>query len=220
LLQLFDPTQAMIASNGGWGASPNIAAAAAAVGAFSWGTTASHDAALDVSLPSGPFTVQISGQSGDTGDALVEIYDATSASVYTSSMPRLVNLSARVQVGTGANALFVGFVIRGSTALTVLIRASGPAIAAAPFVVPGVLPDPQLTLVDQATGATITSNSGWGGNAVISEIATAAGAFAWQNPASHDSALVITLPPGQYTAQVAGSSGDSGVAIAEVYEVP
>jgi hypothetical protein len=46
------------------------------------------------------------------------------------------------------------------------------------------------------------------------------GAFTWSVPSSHDSALLITLPPGNYTAACAGSSGDTGVALVEVYEVP
>jgi hypothetical protein len=46
------------------------------------------------------------------------------------------------------------------------------------------------------------------------------GAFAWTAPSSADSALLLTLPPGAYTAQVSGFSGDTGVALVEVYEVP
>ena len=116
-------------------------------------TPTSHDAALKISLATGPYTAQVAGESGDTGDALVEVYDATPQGTYTPTMPRLVNLSARVDVGTGGNALFAGFVIGGSTSITVLIRASGPAIGAAPFDVPGTLADPQLTLQNPSTGA-------------------------------------------------------------------
>jgi hypothetical protein len=45
-------------------------------------------------------------------------------------------------------------------------------------------------------------------------------AFAWSDPASNDSAIIVTLAPGAYTAQVAGASGDTGQAMVEVYEVP
>jgi hypothetical protein len=219
-LQLFSAAGAVLDTNQGWAGSASIAATAAAVGAFPWTAEGSHDAALDVTLASGAYTAQVAGESGDTGDALVEVYDATPAGTYTPSMPRLVNLSARVDVGTGANALFAGFVIGGSTSLTVLIRASGPAIAAAPFNVPGTLADPQLTLQNQATQAVIATNNSWAGDSIISSASSYVGAFAWNNPSSHDSALLITLPPGNYTAEAAGASGDSGVAIVEVYEVP
>ncbi len=219
-LQLFNAANTVLQTNEGWGADPAIAATAAAVGAFSWGTGASHDAALDVTEPTGTYTAQIAGQSADPGDALLEIYDATTATGFTPSSPHLVNLSARVDVGTGGNVLFAGFVIGGQSALTVLIRASGPAIAAAPFDVPGTLPDPQLTLQNPSTGFVYASNAGWGGDPEVANIAASVGAFAWNVPGSHDSALLITLPPGSYTAAAAGSSGDSGVAIVEVYEVP
>jgi hypothetical protein len=218
-LQLFSSSDAVLDTNDGWGGSAAIAATAAAVGAFTWDVPTSHDAALDLSLATGTYTAQVAGQSGDTGDSLLEIYDATPAGTYTTSLPRLINLSARVDVGTGANVLFAGFVIGGNSALTVLVRASGPAIAAAPFNVPGTLPDPQLTLQNQSTGAVYASNISWGGNSEIAATAADVGAFSWSAPTSHDSALLITLPPGNYTAAAAGSSGDTGVALVEVYEV-
>jgi hypothetical protein len=218
-LQLFNSSNLILQTNDGWMASPAISATAAAVGAFSWGSTASHDAALDVTEATGTYTAQVAGESGDTGVALLEIYDATTAVSFTQSSPHLVNLSARVDVGTGSNVLFAGFVIGGQSALTVLIRASGPAIAAAPFDVPGTLPDPQLTLQDPSTGFVYASNAGWGGDPQIVDVAASVGAFKWNVPTSRDSALLITLPPGSYTAAAAGSGGDTGVAIVEVYEV-
>lgn len=222
-LQLFDSKGAAIPGdlNNGWAGDTQIAATAAQVGAFAWNATTSHDAALNLPLQPGPYTAQVSGQSGDTGVALMEVYDGTLPSAYTPQSPRLVNLSARVNVASGAaNALFAGFVIHGSTSLTVLIRASGPAIAADPFKVPGTLADPELTLKDQTTGATLATNAGWGGNAQIASAAANVGAFAWSNPSSHDSAILVTLPPGNYAAVADGSSGGAGVTLVEVYEVP
>jgi len=159
---------------------------------------------------------QVAGQSGDTGVALAEVYDATPAGTYTPAVPRLVNILARVQVGTGGGILIAGFVIGGSTSKTVLTRASGPALAV--FGVTGVLPDPALALCSGTT--LLGGNSGWGGNAQIAAAAASVGAFSWNNASSNDSAILVTLPPGPYTAQVAGSSGDTGVALVEVYEVP
>ena len=219
-LQLFSSTDAVLDTNTAWGGNATIAATATSVGAFTWTSTTSHDSALDLSLAPGTYTAQVSGQSGDTGDALLEIYDATPESLYNAALPRLTNLSARVDVGTGSNELLAGFVIGGNSSMTVLIRASGPAIAAAPFSVPGTISDPQLVLQNQGTGAVLASNSSWGGDAEISTTAAAVGAFQWTSSASHDSALLITLPPGNYTAAVSGTSGDAGVALLEVYEVP
>ncbi|MFZ1056647.1 MAG: protease pro-enzyme activation domain-containing protein [Opitutaceae bacterium] len=214
-LQVFSGSS-LLAIDNGWLGSSQIASAAAAVGAFAWSNPSSHDSALFENLQGGPYTAQISGQSGDTGVALAEVYDATPAGTYTSASPRLVNISARVPVGSGANILIAGFVIGGSTARTVLVRASGPALV--PFGVSGTLPDPQLELFSGSTE--LEGNNGWGGNPQISNAAKTVGAFAWTSTQSNDSAILVTLPPGAYTAQVSGASGDTGVALVEVYEVP
>ena len=218
-LQLFNSADAVLATNNGWGGDATVTSTANAVGAFPWSSSTSLDSALVETLATGGYTAQVSGHSGDTGDALVEIYDASPAGSFTTGATRLINLSARVDVGTGANVLFAGFVIAGNSALTVLIRASGPAIAAAPFDVPGTLSDPQLTLQNPANQAVLAQNISWGGDSEISNTAASVGAFTWSVPTSHDAALLITLPPGNYTAAAAGTSGDSGVAIVEVYEV-
>ena len=216
-LQLFSAADAVLATNDGWAGDAGISAAASSVGAFPWTDTTSHDSALVETLAIGGYTAQVAGESGDTGDALVEIYDASAS--FTTGGTRLTNLSARVDVGTGANILEAGFVIAGNTALTVLVRASGPALAAAPFGFGGTLSDPQLTLQNPANGSIYAQNISWGGSSEISSTAASVGAFTWSVPGSHDSALVITLPPGNYPAAAAGTSNDSGVAIVEVYEV-
>jgi hypothetical protein len=69
-------------------------------------------------------------------------------------------------------------------------------------------------------GEAIATNAGW---ANLDEITTAgaqAGAFALA-AGSRDAALLVTLKPGSYTAQVkAAQSASSGVALIEIYEVP
>jgi hypothetical protein len=214
-LQLFSGST-LNASNNGWLGKADITAAAAAVGAFPWTDPTSHDSALLLAPSEGAYTAQISGASNDTGVALIELYDNTPAGTYTPSDPRLVNISARVWVGTGGDILIAGFVIGGTTAKTVLVRASGPALV--PFGVTDTLPDPQLTLYSGNT--VLASSRGWGGVSEIANTAAAVGAFAWTDPNSSDSALLITLPPGAYTAQIAGASGDTGVALVELYDVP
>jgi hypothetical protein len=224
---LSDPTLTLngpagiVATNNGWNGNAQVAATAAAVGAFPWNSASSHDSALVEALSSGSYTAQVFGSSGDTGVALAEVYDATPASAVTSNSPRLVNLSARVMVGTGSNVLIAGFAIAGTAPKAVLIRASGPALT--PFGVPGVLPDPQLSLFrSNADGSStlLQQNQGWGANPYITAASASAGAFSWGSAATQDSAILTALPPGNYTAEVSGASGDTGVALVEVYEVP
>jgi len=206
-----------VASNSGWAGNAQVTAADAAVGAFALTNTSSLDSALYLSgLASAAYSAQIAGKSGDTGVALAEVYDATPVGTYTLATPRLTNLSARVQVGTGSNVLIAGFVIGGSSAKTVLVRASGPALV--PFGLTGTLPDPQLQLFNGTV--LLATNNGWGGNPQVASVAASVGAFAWTTASSNDSAMLLTLPPGSYSAQVAGASGDTGVALVEVYEVP
>jgi hypothetical protein len=207
----------VLGANQGWAGNALITAAANAAGAFPWTSPSSPDSALLTSLGRGAYTVVAAGQSGDTGMALAEVYDVTPMGTYTPGMPRLVNISDRAQVGTGSSVLIAGFVIGGSTSRTVLIRASGPALANT-FGLAGTLSDPQLQLFDGSQQ--LASNSGWGGSAQISSTAASVSAFPWNNPSSMDSAILITLPPGAYTAQVSGAAGDGGVALVEVYEVP
>jgi len=207
----------LVTTNTGWGGNAAIQSAASLVGAFTWNAS-SADSAVVEALPGGNYTAEISGASNDTGIALVEVYDATPTGTYTLATPRLTNLSARVGVGTGGSVVFCGFVIGGSTAKTLLIRATGPTLTN--FGLTGVLPDPQLTLTNVAVtpNKVVTANTVWQGISEIKTEANTVGAFGW-SLASNDSAILITLPPGNYTAGVQGANGDTGIALIEVYEV-
>ena len=219
-LQLYSTTSGstLVATNTAWKGASEISSAAAALGAFAWADPSSHDAALFDTLAPGSYTANISGTSADTGVALAEIYDATDAGAVTATSPRLVNISARSQAGSGSNSLIAGFVIGGSTPKTVLIRASGPALI--PFGVSGTLPDPELQVYSTASGSNLLeSNTGWGGDVRIATAAAWVGAFSWGSAATPDSAVLVTLPPGPYTANVLGAGGDTGVALIEIYEV-
>ncbi len=202
----------------GWSGNALVASTASAVGAFAWTDPSSQDAATVHGFHTGSHTAEVVGTSGDTGVALVEVYDATPQGTFRPSLPHLLNVSARANVGIGDNVLIAGFVIGGSTSKTVLIRASGPALAA--YGVSGVLPDPELELFDAASGGVLATNDGWGGDPGVASAADLAGAFPWLDPASGDSAILVTLPPGSYTAEVYGQAGDTGLALVEVFEVP
>lgn len=211
----------LLASDASWGGAASISGSAARVGAFAWTDATSKDSALLETLTPGPYTANLSGASGDSGVALAEVYDETPIGGDTSSTPRLINLSARNMVGSGTGTLIAGFVISGTTSKTVLIRASGPALI--PFGLSGTLSDPLLQLFGSNPGGgstLIQSDAGWGGSPQIASIAASVGAFSWGTSATADSAIVVTLPPGAYTAEVSGATGDTGIALVEVYEVP
>ena len=86
------------------------------------------------------------------------------------------------------------------------------------FGVSGVLADPQLKLFN-AAGVLVSANDDWGGAAALAAAFTQTGAFALPS-ASKDAVLLSTLPAGAYTLQISGASATSGIALAEVYELP
>lgn len=199
----------VLASNDNWSGNATVINTAAQVGAFALSDSTSRDAALVQSgLAPGSYSLQVTPATGSSGVALAEVYDASGAS--SAAGPRLTNLSARTQVGTGAGLLIAGFAVGGETSKTLLIRAIGPGLA--PFGVPGTLVDPRLELY---TGSTLLAvNDNWEATSVAAF--SAVGAF--NLPAnSRDAALLVTLAPGSYTAQVSGLGNTTGVALVEVY---
>lgn len=201
-LEIFSGSR-KIAENNDWPST--LAATSTSVGAFPF-AVASRDAALLQSL-GGANTVQATGTAG--GAVLVEAY-AASGSVNS----RLINLSARNRVGTGADILIAGFSVAGVGTKRVLIRAVGPTLTA--LGVPAALADPQLELTD-ATGR-LAANDNW--DSALAPVFAQVGAFPL--PAgSKDSALVATLTANRsYTVQVSGVASSVGEALVEVYELP
>jgi len=235
VLGVYDSSGTLIATDAGWGNAPTAgtsstgatfrqatAADMSSVGAFAL-TAGSADSAMVLALPAGSYTEQISGVGGSTGIALAEVYETN-----TSVPIVLSNISARCSVGANANVVISGFVVAGNQPAELLIRGIGPALTA--FGVSGALAQPSIGLFD-SSGTLIASNTGWTRSVVAGtssvaatfRLATAAdmssvGAFAL-TAGSADSALVATLPPGQYTAVISGVGGSMGTGLAEVYEL-
>ena len=158
-----------------------------------------------VNLPPGAYTAIVSGVGGGTGVGIVEVFE-----VDTPEIP-LANISTRGQVLTGNDVMIGGFVIQGSAPQTVVIRARGPSLV--PFGITNALADPQIQLVRSSDQATIATNDDWGSAPNASAIA--ASGFAPSDP--REAAILITLPPGAYTAIVRGVGGGTGVGIVEVF---
>jgi hypothetical protein len=204
-----------IARNDNWNGDAQVASEGTRLGAFPFMSPGSGDAALVTSQAGGGYTVQVSGVGGTSGIALAEVYDATTIPAITASTPRLTNVSARTRVGTGGDILIAGFTVAGVTSRTMLLRAVGPSLAA--FGVAGALADPQLALFRGETR--LSENDDWGGSPVLTGAFATVGAFSIANT-SRDAAILITLPPGSYTAQVTGANETTGIALVEVYELP
>lgn len=207
---------AVINANDDWGGDSQVAAVAARVGAFEMPPTSKDAAFYRAAQTPGDYTVHLAGVGASTGVGLVEIYDATAPVDFRAMPVRLVNVSIRSQVGTGADVLIGGFVIDGPTALTVLVRGVGPGLTA--YGVLGALKDPKLELFQG--GAKVAENDDWGGAAAIAAAAARVSAFNLGSATSKDAALLITLPPGLYSAQVSGVGGTTGVGLVEIYVMP
>lgn len=202
--------------NDNWGGSEALRTAFANVGAFALPGNSLDSAIVRTAPNVGGYTVQVTGKGDADGAVLAEIYDAT-GSGRTGASPRLINVSALVDVALNQD-LTVGFVIAGQTARTVLVRGAGPALAR--FGVSGTMRDPRLELFDNSTGQSIGRNDDWAGALELGNAAQTVGAFPLGSGVAKDAALLVTLPPGQYSARLAGASGVGGKAIVEVYEVP
>ena len=164
------------------------------------------------SASSGNYTCVVTNSFGSN------VSNQANLAVVTSPTPGfLVNISSRAFVSTGNSILIGGFFIGGSTSRSVLIQALGPALAGEG--VSGVLQHPALTIHD-STGAVIYSNTGWGSSPLLLKAAASAYANPVLQPGSADSEALLTLPPGGYTAEVAGADGGTGVALVAIYQLP
>lgn len=210
-------TNTLLAENDDWAGDATVSAVGLKTGAFPFASTASHDAALTTNLPSGAYTAGVSSADSTAGIALTEIYDAFGDG-FTPSSARLVNLSARAWVGSGANVLILGFVIEGSTPVDLLIRGVGPELAR--YGVVGYLADPQLVISQNLNGnlVTVATNDDWHGSKEVLLAGAAAGAFPLTHIETKDAALTILLKPGVYSVMLTGVGGTTGVALLEIYQ--
>jgi cyclophilin family peptidyl-prolyl cis-trans isomerase len=126
---------------------------------------------------------------------------------------RLVNLSTRMQVGTGDNALIAGFIMRGAASKRLAVRAIGPSSG-----LPGAVANPTLELHD-GSGATIATNDNWGDAANAQDVSDVGLA-----PGSPNESVILTTVPSNttnafYTAVMRGANNTTGLGVVEVYDL-
>jgi hypothetical protein len=218
-LELHDRTGALIASNDNWRTTviggiitsdqvPDIRNSGYAPGD-------GRESAIIADLAPGNYTAMVRGVNNMTGVGLVEAYDLSGDA---SSM--LGNVSTRAFVQTGDNVMIGGFIVQGTQAKKVIVRAIGPELTQ--YGVSNVLANPTLEL-HNGTGALIASNDNWR-TTIIGGVITSDQMGDIRNsgyaPADgRESAIIADLPPGNYTAIVRGVNDRTGVALVEVYDL-
>jgi hypothetical protein len=200
-LNLFQGS-ALVASNDNWGNAINQQA----IHDTGLAPPNALEAAILISLNPGSYTAVVRGLNNTSGNALFEAYDLDN-----TAGSKFSNISTRSFVQTGNDVMIAGVIVHGPGSKNVLIRALGPTLGQAPFNLPNSLPDPFLDLRD-ANGTRITANDNWK-SAQQAQIQ----ATGLAPPNDAESAIAITLAPGNYTAIVTGVNNATGNALVEVY---
>jgi hypothetical protein len=166
------------------------------------------ESAIDATLAPGAYTGIVRGKNNTSGVGLIEVYDLN-----PSALSKLGNISTRAFVSTGDNIVIAGFILGGNSGNDrIVARGIGPSLTG--FGVPNALADPTLELRD-SNGALLIANNNWQDDPAQAAIITAAGLAPSNNL---ESAIAATLPPGLYTALLAGLNNGTGVGLVEVYD--
>jgi hypothetical protein len=208
ILELHDSTGAIVATNDNW--KGNSTADQMILMANMLAPKNNAESALVRRLAPGAYTAIVRGVGGDTGVALVEVYDIDNGA--TNS--KLANISTRGNVGTGEDVMIGGFIVGGGGGgfTTTIVRGLGPSLSGSGITNP--LADPTLMLND-ANGNMIDSNDNWMDNPNAQTITS--DHLAPKNAA--ESVLYEILPAGSYTAILSGANASSGVGLVEIYDV-
>jgi hypothetical protein len=169
-----------------------------------------RESAIVTTLAPAAYTATVASASGSNGVGLVEIYD-----LGPTANSKLTNISTRGSVQT-ADAVMIGGFTLGGTSINpakVVVRAIGPTLGQ--FGIRNPLTNPTLSLFD-SNGQMVGANDNWQDD---SSQASQLQAMSLAPQNSSESAVVTTLPPGQYTAVVAGQGGASGIGLIEVYSI-
>ena len=216
ILELHDSSGALIASNYNWQHTiiGGIITSDQVLEIRSSGHTPrdARESAIIAGLPAGNYTAIVRGVNETMGVALVEAYDLS-----PDSNSLLGNISTRSFVQTDDNEMIGCFIVQGTQPKRVILRAIGPELSQ--FGVPNPLADPTLELHD-SMGALIASNDKLL-DTIIGGIIASDQVHDIRNsglaPGNRsESAIIATLPPGNYTAIVRGVNNTTGVGLVEV----
>lgn len=201
ILQLFDHNQVPIATNDNW-----MESQAAAIQATGRAPVDPRESAMVQTLAPGAYTAIVRGVNNTIGTALVEVYD-----IDPGSSSILSNISTRGPVENGDSVMIGGFIIGGGAGSQILVRAIGPSLVGQG--ISDALLDPTLEVHD-SNGALIAANDNW------KDLQQGQIESTGQAPTDdRESALVLTLPQGSWTAIVRGKNGTTGVGLIEVFRI-
>ena len=180
----------------------------AAIQATGLAPTDDRESAIDATLAPGSYTAVVRGQGNTSGVGLIELYDLNQA-----ASSKLGNISTRAFVSTGGDIVIAGFTLGNHGADDrIVVRGLGPSLSA--FGLSPVLADPVLELRD-SNGALLFSNDNWMDD-LANLLELISSGFA--PPDLKEAAIAITLPPGAYTALLAGVNNGTGIGLVEVYD--
>ena len=200
-LKLYDGSGSLITTNDDWKSTQE-----AAITATQLAPPNDLEAAIVATLQPGAYTVIQADAAGAAGVGLLEAYDLNAL-----ASSRLINLSTRGLVQTGARALIAGCSVAAESN-DVVVRALGPSLRA--LGVDNALADPVVTLYDSNANV-IAVNDNWKDSQQNEVESTGL-----QPPDDLDAALVVRLARGNYTAIVTGKNGSAGIGLVEIYAVP
>jgi len=200
-MELYDSTGALLDSNDNWQQSVDSGEI------IDTGLAPSdpREAAIVARLAPGSYTTIVSGVNNTTGIGLVESYTLDTNASYAA------NISTRGRVGVGNEVLIGGFIVGGETTKRIIVRAIGPSLGGSGL---SVLTDPIVEL-HGSDGQLIVLNDDWASGSQQDEI-TATGL---QPVDARESALIATIPSGNYTAIVQGVNGGAGIGLVEIYDL-
>lgn len=206
VLELHGPGTFVTINNNNW---KDDSAQEASINATGIPPTNNLESAIDVSLAPGAYTAVVRGKDNSAGVALVEVYDLD-----PNASSKLANISTRALVSTGDNIVIAGFTLGSKSGNDrIAVRGLGPSLTAAGVV--NALSNPTLELRN-ASGTLLKANNDWQDDSAQVAALTAAGLTP---PHQLDSAIVATLPPGAYTALLAGQNNGTGIGLVEVYDL-
>ena len=161
------------------------------------------ESAIIANLVPGSYTAQVRGAGNTIGTAVVDAYDLS-----PGSPARLANIATRGLVQPGDKLMIAGFIVQNGP-VRVVVRATGPSLTA--FGITNALQDTTLQMRDQ-NGTLVRENDDW-----MSDQKAELESTGLQPSNALEAALVQTIPPGPYTAQVRGKPESTGIGVVEVY---